>query len=145
MRLSEMRIHPNGAKSWGLVAQALLYIGLGINHFWHWKSYVGIMPTHYSHPHLLVLISGVVEILGGLGLLLERTRRLSAWGLIAMLLIYFDVHFFMAMNPGRFALIPVWLLYLRIPFQVLLIGWAWFYARGPIILSDPDSDSTSSK
>jgi uncharacterized membrane protein len=119
----------HGALSWGLIVQALFYVMLGINHFWHWQTYVAIMPTHYFHPRLLVFISGAAEILGGLGLLLEKTRRIAAWGLIAMLLIYFDVHFFMVSHPSRFASIPVWLLYLRIPFQFALVAWAWAYTR----------------
>jgi uncharacterized membrane protein len=124
-----MRIRLFDARPWSPIIQALFYVALGLNHFWHPGTYVGFMPTHYSHPHKLVLISGAAEILGGLGLLIERTRRASAWGLILLLLIYFDVHIFMALHPGRFASIPVWGLYLRICFQFVLIAWAWLYTR----------------
>jgi uncharacterized membrane protein len=106
-----------------------MYIVLGINHFWHSAAYVGIMPTHYSDPHLLVLISGAAEILGGLGLLLERTRRWSAWGLMLMLVVYFDVHIFMIAHAARFLTIPIALLYARIPIQFGLIFWAWSCTR----------------
>jgi len=122
-----MRIHRYRASFWGLVLQALFYVALGINHFWHWGAYARIMPTHYSHPHVLVLISGGAEILGGLGLLIERTRRSAAWGLIMLLLIYFDVHIFMIAHSDRFPLIPIWILVMRIPFQFALLAWAWIY------------------
>ncbi len=111
----------------GLITQAVFYIGQGINHFWHSGMVVGLMPTHYTHPYTLVIVSGVAEILGGIGLLVERTRRLAAWGLIVMLVIYFDVHIFMLMHTERFPAIPVWVLYARIPLQFLFIGWAWAY------------------
>jgi uncharacterized membrane protein len=114
----------------GLITQALFYIGQGINHFWHSEMVVALMPTHYAHPYALVLISGVTEILGGAGLLPARTRRMAAWGLIVMLVIYFDVHIFMLMHAQRFPAIPVWVLYGRIPLQFLLIAWAWAYTRG---------------
>jgi uncharacterized membrane protein len=114
----------------GLVAQSLLYVAAGINHFWHSATYVAIMPSHYSHPLGLVQISGAAEILGGVGLLLPLTRRFSAWGIIAMLLVYFDVHIFMLQHAAdRFANLPVALLYARLPLQLVLIAWAWAYTR----------------
>lgn len=113
----------------GLVTQAIFYVAAGVNHFWHTGMYAAIMPPHYSHPVALVQISGVAEILGGVGLLLPQTRRFAAWGIIAMLVVYFDVHFYMAMHPERFAAIPVWLLYGRIPLQFVLIAWAAVYAK----------------
>ncbi|WP_052313375.1 DoxX family protein [Terriglobus roseus] len=113
----------------GLVAQSLLYVAAGVNHFWHSGTYVAIMPPHYSDPLLLVQVSGAAEILGGIGLLVPATRRFAAWGILAMLVVYFDVHFYMAMHPERFAAVPVWALYGRIPLQLVLIAWAWVYAR----------------
>jgi uncharacterized membrane protein len=114
----------------GLIVQALFYIAQGMNHFWHSGIEVRLMPDHYTHPYALVLISGVAEILGGVGLLIQRTRRMASWGLILLLLIYFDVHIFMVLHAERFAFIPLWALYLRVPFQFVFIAWAWVYTRG---------------
>jgi uncharacterized membrane protein len=113
----------------GLVVQAIFYVAAGINHFWHTAMYTAIMPPHYSHPVALVQISGVAEILGGVGLLPRQTRRFAAWGIIAMLVVYFDVHIFMAMHPERFAAVPAWVLYGRIPLQFVLIAWAAVYTK----------------
>ena len=114
----------------GLVVQALLYVAAGINHFWHSATYVAIMPSHYNHPLGLVQISGAAEILGGIGLLIPQARRFSAWGIVAMLLVYFDVHIYMVQHAAdRFANLPVWLLYARLPMQFVLIYWAWIYTR----------------
>ncbi len=113
----------------GLIAQSLLYIAGGINHLWHYRFYRAIMPTHYDHPLGWVNFTGVAEIAGGLGLLPPQTRRLAAWGLVAMLLVYFDVHFYMAAHPWRFARLPKWALWLRIPMQLPLLYWAWVYTR----------------
>jgi uncharacterized membrane protein len=117
----------------GLVLQSLFYVAAGINHFWHTRTYAAIMPPHYSHPIGLVQISGVAEILGGIGLLVPATRRFSAWGIVAMLLVYFDVHIYMALHPERFASIPLGVLYVRLPLQFLLIAWAWIYAKAPAL------------
>lgn len=114
-------------RSISLAVQSLFYVAAGINHFWHSRVYVAVMPDHYSHPYGLVLLSGAVEIVLGLGLMLKQTRRVSAFGLIGMLVVYFDVHVFMLGNPQRFPAIPFWVLEGRIPLQFLLIGWAANY------------------
>lgn len=111
-----------------LAVQSLFYVAAGVNHFWHSRVYVAVMPDHYSHPHGLVLLSGAVEIVLGLGLMLKQTRRVSAFGLVGMLVVYFDVHVFMLSHPQRFPAIPYWVLEGRIPLQFLLIGWAAMYA-----------------
>ena len=113
----------------GLVVQSLFYVAAGVNHFWHSRTYVAIMPPHYSHPLGLVQVSGAAEILGGIGLLAPATRRFCAWGIIAMLVVYFDVHLSMALHPERFAPLPAWVLYARLPLQFVLIAWAYAYAR----------------
>lgn len=113
----------------GMLAQSLLYIAGGINHFRHSRFYVSIMPPHYNHPLELVQASGFAEVLGGVGLLVPATRRVSAWGIIAMLLVYYDVHIYMVQHPERFAPVPQWALWARLPLQLVLIYWAYLYAR----------------
>ena len=108
----------------GLLAQSLLYIASGVNHFWHRSFYVHIVPDHYQRPEALVRLSGEAEILGGIGLLLPFTRRLSAASIALMLVIFLDVHQFMLRHPERFPEVPRWVLWARIPLQFVLIGWA---------------------
>ncbi len=113
----------------GLLAQSLLYLGAGINHFWHPGSYLAIMPRHYTHPVEWIQFTGVAEIAGAVGLLVPQTRRAASWGIILMLLGYFDVHFYMLRHAREFAPIPRWALAARIPLQFVLIAWAYVYAR----------------
>lgn len=113
----------------GIVFQSLLYATSGINHFWHQKFYVSIMPDHYSHPGTLVRISGAAEILASVGLLIPTIRRVSAIGVAAMLVVFLDVHLFMLRHPERFPGIPKWVLWARLPLQAVLIAWACRYAQ----------------
>jgi uncharacterized membrane protein len=112
-----------------LVVQSVFYVASGVNHFWHPSFYLHIMPDHYAHPLSLVRASGVAEILGGVGLLMPVTRRFSAFGIAAMLAVFFDVHIFMLRHAARFAEVPGWVLWARLPLQFLLIAWALYYAR----------------
>jgi uncharacterized membrane protein len=106
-------------------------VGAGLNHFLDPDPYVAMTPDALPAPLALVYISGVAEILGGLGLILERTRKLAAWGLVALLLAVFPANVNMAVNDlplgGRD--LPAWALWARLPLQAVLIAWAWWYTR----------------
>lgn len=112
-----------------LIAQALFYIGGGLNHFGHEDFYTRFMPDRYAHPEGLLQLTGVAEILGGLGLLVPATRRPAAIGIAAMLVGFLDVHQFMLCHPERYPEIPEWALWARIPLQFALIAWALQFAR----------------
>ncbi len=110
-----------------------LYIVAGVNHFWHPATYAAIMPPYIPFPATMIAISGVAEILGGIGVLIpkgfvfERTRAAAAWGLVALLIAIWPVHFNMCLHPEQFRAIPIWALWLRLVLQVPLIAWAWYY------------------
>ena len=107
----------------------MLYVAGGVAHFALTRAYLPIMPTHYSDPAAWVRFTGAAEIAGGVGLLIPLTRRAAAWGIVIMLVGYFDVHVYMLQNSGRFASIPRWALEARIPLQLVLIAWAYVYTR----------------
>ena len=108
---------------------AVVFVGAGILHFVKTGTYVAIMPSFLPDPRLLVQISGVAEILGGIGLLLPQTRRAAAWGIIALLIAVLPANINMALDRTHFAAIPAWVLWARVPMQLPLILWAWLYTR----------------
>jgi uncharacterized membrane protein len=78
-----------------------------------------------------VQLSGIAEIAGGLGLVLPATRRFSAAGIVAMLVGFLDVHQYMLRHSELFPDVPLWILWARIPLQLVLIAWALDYVRRP--------------
>lgn len=112
----------------------LLTIGMvlaGINHFIDPATYVAMMPSALPWHLELVYASGVFEILGGLGLIHPRTRRLAGWGLIALLVAIFPANLNMAVNhlPLGGQVVPEWALWGRLPLQVVFVLWAWWVSR----------------
>lgn len=105
---------------------------VGTAHFVRPGPFVRIVPDWLPAPLLMVYVSGFFEILGGVGLLVPRTRRLAAWGLIALFIAVLPANVHMAIHR-----IPVFgitnpdptLLWLRVPLQALWIWWAWAYTR----------------
>jgi len=106
-------------------------VGAGVNHFLSPEPYVAMMPAALPAPLLLVHISGVAEILGGLGLIAPATRRLAAWGLVALLVAVFPANLNMAVHhlPLGSLEVPAWALWARLPLQLVLIAWAWWVSR----------------
>jgi uncharacterized membrane protein len=114
--------------SWRLLAN--VFIGAGVNHFLMPRTYEKIVPPSLrDHAKAVVQISGVAEIVGGVGVLVPSTRRLSGLGLIALLAAVFPANLYMARQPEDFRKIPRWALYGRLPLQPLMMLWAWRATR----------------
>ena len=100
----------------------------GLNHFRDPGFYLVMMPPVLPWPLLLIYISGVFEVLGGLLVLVPATRRLAGWGLIALLIAVFPANLYAAIAhvklPG--GEIPPLLLWLRLPFQAVFIAWVYY-------------------
>lgn len=113
------------------VLLALFILGAGVVHLVRPEVYLPIVPPSLPWPGLVVLATGVCEILLGAGLLWRRTRRAAAYGLVAYLIAVFPANVHMAVNgvqiPG--ADVPTWMLWARLPAQLVLIAWAAVFAR----------------
>jgi uncharacterized membrane protein len=111
---------------------AIFFIAAGANHFRDPAFYLPMMPAWLPWPQVLIHVSGVAEILGGVGVLVVGTRRMAGWGLIVLLVAIFPANFHMAINgvqlPGLDA--PAWALWARLPLQLVFIAWAWWSAAG---------------
>ncbi|HAS41129.1 MAG TPA: DoxX family protein [Microscillaceae bacterium] len=113
-----------------MYVMAVLYILAGINHFVQPKFYMKIMPPYIPAHKLMVDLSGVAEVLLGIGLFFPQTRSWAAIGLIALLIAVLPANIYMLterLANRRFRKIPVAFLWFRLPLQALLIYWAYLY------------------
>jgi uncharacterized membrane protein len=116
-------------KSLFLYLMVALYIGSGINHFLNAPMYMKIMPSWLPFHSGLVYISGICEVLFAILLLPPATRHISAWLLILLLIAVFPANIQMAINYWRSSNPGLWMTILRLPMQIVLILWAWFYTK----------------
>ncbi|WP_273567680.1 DoxX family protein [Maribacter halichondriae] len=114
---------------WHLYLMAAMYIFAGTMHFIKPKAYLRIIPRYLPKHKLLVALSGLAEIILGIGLCFSVTKDLSIYGIIAMLAVFLLVHFYMLKGERESAGIPQWILTLRIPLQFGLIYWAYWYLQ----------------
>lgn len=112
-----------------LYVMAFLCAGAGVNHFVNPKFYLGIMPKFFPMPHLLNQVSGIAEIILAIGLLFASTRQISAYLIIAMLILFFAVHIPHLFDPPKMAKGKEWFLYVRIALQFVLIYLAWLVSK----------------
>lgn len=114
---------------WGRVLMGALYVVAGVGHFVATRVYIGIMPDYLPAHRELVLLSGAAEVAGGLGVLVPRTQRAAAWGLVVLLIAVMPANVWMVQHPERYPGIPLWAMWLRLPLQLPLLWWAWRYTR----------------
>ncbi len=99
----------------------------GVNHFRAPDAYVAIMPPALPRPLELVYLSGVAEIVGGIGVMWPRARRMAGWGLILLLIAVFPANVYALMNGMKIGetVVPTWALWARLPLQGVLMWWVW--------------------
>lgn len=110
----------------GRIAASLAFILIGISHLATPEKMEYMIAGWLPYAHELVIISGIAEIAGGIGLLLPRFQRLAAWGLILLLVLMFPANINVALEqlppPGGLPASP-WYVWSRLLFQPLYIAW----------------------
>jgi uncharacterized membrane protein len=114
----------------GRFALALFLLIIGVVHFTDPQPMVQMMPDYFPYKLELVYFTGVCELAAVIGLLWNRTSKLTG-----LMLIMFFVAILPANIEGALRSVP-WggmidgpvYLFFRIPMQILLIVWTWVFA-----------------
>ncbi|HYX36074.1 MAG TPA: DoxX family protein [Oligoflexus sp.] len=108
---------------------ALFMIGGGLTHFIMPEFYLRMTPPYIPYPELMVSLSGLLEILLGLALLIPQTRSMAAWGIIMLLIAVFPANVYMYTHSEQWPEIPPVATLIRLPLQFVFIAWAWLFTR----------------
>lgn len=111
-------------KNLSVYLMGIIYIYLGILHFTNTDFYFPYMPEFLPYHWELIIASGIVEIILGVGVFFNKYRNSSLWGIILMLIIFLTVHFNMLIPENSIGNTTS-LLILRVFVQFGLIYWAW--------------------
>ncbi|VTT97732.1 Uncharacterized protein OS=Planctomyces maris DSM 8797 GN=PM8797T_28249 PE=4 SV=1: DoxX_2 [Gemmataceae bacterium] len=125
--------------TWKAVPRWLLAAGMvlaGVMHFVRPDRYESIVPPYLPWPAALVAVSGVCEIALGVLLVVPRTRRFAAWGLVALLVAVFPANVYLYQHQELLPAPPL-LHLLRLPLQAVLIWWAYRYTWPDDALPSP--------
>jgi len=111
----------------------VFFIAAGLMHFVAPSGYIGIMPRYLPAPALLVALSGVAEIVGGVLVLVPSLQFWARWWLILLLIAIFPANIemlriYLARGASTLWLVALWL---RLPLQGVLAWWVWTATRPP--------------
>jgi uncharacterized membrane protein len=113
-------------KQWAGLALVFIWFFIGgIMHFVATDIEATIVPPYIPWPVAAVLISGVFELLGAIGILIPKVRRAAGIGLFLLTLAVTPAHIYMLQQPELFN-VPLWALWLRLPIQVALLALIWW-------------------
>lgn len=104
---------------------AIIFLTAGIFHFIFPEKFLLIVPPWIPFPVEVVYITGVFEILGALGILYSKTKKITAVGLAIFLILVFPANIYMAIKNIQLGGIfnNQFLQWARLPFQAVLIWY----------------------
>ena len=116
-----------------LFIMSFFYISTGAKHFIEPEWFLYIIPPYLIFIGLeLVYLSGIFEIILGLLLLFPKYRRISAYGIILLLIAVYPANIYLAFNEvpqqqiGISSFAASWV---RLPIQFIFIGLAYMHSK----------------
>lgn len=113
----------------GRLGLAAAFVFFAAGHFMATGAMATMFPPFVPRPELIVYATGIIEALIATGLVLPKTRRLAGIAAISVFIAFFPANIYAAFARADVighAWGPVYLL-IRGPFQLLLIGWTWWF------------------
>lgn len=109
------------------VGVSLLFLITASGHFFQAEAMAAMLPPQVPLRLQIIYVTGVFELAGAVGIWVPAVARLTGALLIAMLVGVLPSNIYAAINQVPFGghdAGPVYLL-VRVPFQILLIGWTY--------------------
>lgn len=117
----------------GRIARAVMLTFTSVAHFAFTKGMEMMMPPFIPYKKAMVYLTGVIEICAAAGLLIASVRLLAAWLLILFFILLLPANIYAAIKhidyqKATFAGYGLNYLWFRVPLQILLILWTYFFA-----------------
>jgi uncharacterized membrane protein len=111
------------------VGLAVMFLFTAVAHFNRMRpEMVRMVPPFVPNPELMVTITGICEILGAIGLLVPRIRRIAAIALIVFLVAVLPANVHAAQAGVTLGGSPATPLIPRIALQLVFIALLWWSA-----------------
>jgi len=110
------------------VGLTLFFLFTSLGHFIRTEEMTAMAPPPIPYRVEIIYLTGVLELLGAIGVWIPRLTRLTGLCLILMLIGLLPANIYSAINRvdfGGHGSGPAYLL-LRIPFQFFVIWWTYF-------------------
>jgi uncharacterized membrane protein len=116
----------------GKIAMSVMLLFTSIGHFKFTNGMAMMMPERMPAKKEMILITGVIEILAAIGILISSTAKLTGILLIIFFVLILPSNVSAAIRHVNYEKADYTgkgteYLWFRIPFQLLLIGWVYFF------------------
>jgi uncharacterized membrane protein len=110
-----------------------LLVSAATAHFVVPEWFVAYYPSYLPLANEAVAVSGIVEIVLAALLWIRQTRRLAWLAIMALMIVYIPVHVYVVTHHDAIThptfTIPLWLAWVRLPMQGVLVWWAAWQLR----------------
>jgi uncharacterized membrane protein len=123
--ITRLELSPTARARIGL---SLFFAFTAIGHFIRTEEMAAMLPPSVPYREPLIYITGVLELLGAIGVWIPRFMKLTGVCLILMLVAILPANIYSAINHvdfGGHVSGPGYLL-VRVPFQLFVIWWIYF-------------------
>ena len=109
------------------IGLAVMFCFTGMTHFSDLRDdFIRMVPPLIPFPGEMVVVAGVCEIVGGIGLLIPRVSRFAAYALIVFLIAVFPANIYGSMSGVTLGGDPLTPLWLRTGIQMIFILLLWW-------------------
>ena len=110
------------------IGVSLFFVVTAIAHFVNTREMAAMVPPSIPYPIQLIYLTGVLELLGAIGVWIPRLVRLTGFLLILMLVCLLPANIYSAINRVDYGGHGAGITYLlvRMPFQLFVMWWTYF-------------------
>lgn len=121
------------------MAAGVFFVAAGALHFLAPETYERMIPPFVPFPRLATYVSGLAEMVGGIGMLVPRWRRPASLGLAALLFAILPANVHVALSSVNLPELPFprWYFWARLPFQLFYVGWVLWAGRASAPVDNP--------
>ena len=112
-----------------ILLMSFFYVSVGVSHFTDPYWFVQIVPPYLHYKLELVYISGFLEIILGLMLLIPSMRLYAGWALIILLIAVYPANIYLAQTNGAAMNTTPLIAWGRLPFQFVFIRLAYWHTK----------------
>lgn len=116
----------------GAVAMAIMLVFTAIGHFAFTKGMSMMLPGFIPYKKEVVWITGVIEIVAAVGILIPNYRAITGWLLIIFFLLILPANIYAAKKTvdyqkGNHQGKGIHYLWIRVPLQIFYIIWSYVF------------------
>ncbi|WP_454801035.1 DoxX family protein [Mucilaginibacter phyllosphaerae] len=124
--------HPPDYYFCGRLAMGVMLIFAATAHFKFTRGMVLMVPRILPYKKAIVYITGYIEVLAAIGLLIKNVREPVAWFVILFLVLLLPANIYAAQNKVNLEKPEICgnsvkYLWFRIPLQLFFIAWVYYF------------------